>query len=662
MAFTIPAMTSARANAAAPRLGRVAGACLALVAGVYQAAVLSIPINDDFLHFALARQVLAGDWPVRDFFDSGLALMYGLSALAQRTIGYRLLAEAVIVGVATAVATYLVFRLVQRLTASTVAGALAATVVLVATPRGYSYPKVIVYAVAATLWWAYVRKPSAGRAVALGAWIAAAFYWRPDHGVYVAGGVLLAMVAAHGVRVLTLLRTCQAAATAAVLVAPFFLLVAATMGVRPYIESGIALAEAQHVQMDTHAVPAWPIRSLDELVRVDSAETYAPIVTIRWTQGSSASARVAVLARHGLSPVGDEENSAQRVRLSDRSLLTLRGLVNEPVVEDTAGIDRGTATLTWATFPPWQRWSFDHPWMRVRLFPGVDEQGRAAEAVAALFYVVPVLVLMTALWLPQYLAPEATALRLFVFALFAVITNIGLLRTPYAVRAVEGAILPAILFGCCVAAVWRAARVSGAARRVVLAAGSAAIAVLVIKSTAVAGQFGDRAAWLAGDWRSLERARGAWAGVRDRLVADPPLSYWKDRPSPASIRLAAYAHACVPPSDRLLVLWFAPEIYYYADRLAAPRHLVFVPGYQALAHEQQLTVAKIERFSPPIVFANSSLDTNTRAIYPAVVDYVHREYDVAATMQEDGERYLILVRRDRRAAGRYGAEMWPCYG
>jgi hypothetical protein len=149
--------------------------------------------------------------------------------------------------------------------------------------------------------------------------------------------------------------------------------------------------------------------------------------------------------------------------------------------------------------------------------------------------------------------------------------------------------------------------------------------------------------------------------VLDHLAADPPLSYWDGHRAPVSIQLAQYARDCVPASERLLVLWFAPEIYYYADRLMAPRHVVFVPGYQQLSLEQRLTLAKIERHAPPVAFANGALDESTREVYPAVVDYVHRHYDVKGTLEDDGERYLILARRDRPAVRAYGEEGWPCY-
>jgi hypothetical protein len=116
----------------------------------------------------------------------------------------------------------------------------------------------------------------------------------------------------------------------------------------------------------------------------------------------------------------------------------------------------------------------------------------------------------------------------------------------------------------------------------------------------------------------------------------------------------------VPPTKRLLVLWFAPEIYYYADRLMASRHLFFESGYELLAHEQQMTVDKIQRFSPPLAFAKADLDTFTREYYPGVVEYIHQKYEPVGSVEEEGERYLILLRRGEHIVNSYGDEQWPC--
>jgi hypothetical protein len=349
------------------------------------------------------------------------------------------------------------------------------------------------------------------------------------------------------------------------------------------------------------------------------------------------------------------------VRLSSAAVAGLRELVNNPIVEDTAGIDRGSATLPSGTWPVWDRLRFSQWWLRVRLLSGVDEQMRASEATAAIFYGVPLLVLAAALpWMSRYLPPPATARRLMGFAVVGIVTAVGLMRSPYDVRALDDVVVPAILVGCCLAALWRTGAAAGSGRRWLLRTAAVMLALLVVKSVAVAGQFGDRVDWLAGEWRSAARMRGAWTEVHDRLMSTPPLTFWKGRSSPAQIRLAQYAAECVPPSKRLLVLWFAPEIYYYADRLMASRHLFFESGYELLTNEQRLTNEKIKRFSPPLVFATARLDTFTSEKYPGVVEYVHRQYEPVGSVEDEGERYVILLRRDERAVGTYGDSQWPC--
>ena len=202
--------------------------------------------NDNFLHLTLAKQWLAGDWPVRDFFDQASILQYAISAVAQAVGGDRLMSEAVVVGLAWAISTYLVFVLVRRLTGYSVVAAVAALLLITAGARGYSYPKGLIYVVAATLWWRYVESPTARRAVLLGVWAAVAFYWRADHGIYVALSVPLACLAAHGLRVVSVSRCTVAGATMLALLAPFFVYVQATLGLPEYIQTGVAAAQSEH--------------------------------------------------------------------------------------------------------------------------------------------------------------------------------------------------------------------------------------------------------------------------------------------------------------------------------------------------------------------------------------------------------------------------------
>ena len=91
--------------------------------------------------------------------------------------------------------------------------------------------------------------------------------------------------------------------------------------------------------------------------------------------------------------------------------------------------------------------------------------------------------------------------RLVAFGLFGVVTAFGLMRLPYDVRAVDDVTIPAILFGCCVAALWRTAFARRGVLRVVLALAAVMLAALTFKSVAVAGEFPSRVAWLTGEGR-----------------------------------------------------------------------------------------------------------------------------------------------------------------
>ena len=111
--------------------------------------------NDHFLYFALAKQVQAGEQPLRDFQDA----MHGawpsltyelLAAAAQRYFGDNLRSEAWLtvggVALGTAVA-FLAGSVVARWPWALATALLSALV----SPKLYGYPKVLVTAVAALL-------------------------------------------------------------------------------------------------------------------------------------------------------------------------------------------------------------------------------------------------------------------------------------------------------------------------------------------------------------------------------------------------------------------------------------------------------------------------------------------------------------------------------
>jgi len=635
------------------------GLALALVAGLWHGILMTRAANDNFMHLAMARQWLAGEWPVRDFFDQGLILQFALSALAELVVGHRLLAESVVVGTMWAIAVYLVFRLVRELTGSTLAALAAGLLLVVAGARGYAYSKGIVYAGAAALWWAYQRRPSRGGMIAFGAWMAVAFYWRPDHALNLGLAAAAAVLLVHGPRPIAAARLAMAGAAALALVAPFLVYIQLVLGLPDYVRSGLVLVTAEHT---THGPHEWPVLRLGgRILTSGPAAPHAPVATLRWREDSTPDARADLLARYDLTPVETDDRTV-RVRLSARAVDELGAIVGEPIVEDTGGFDRSTATFDTEAWPTLERWRFGHPWLRLQLLPDLTPRDRAAELGVAIFYLVPLLAVVAAPWIARRLPGVSSGWQVAAFAAFAELVNLSMLRRPFPARLPDPVVLTGIVLAFVAVWLWRDAGSRGPIRGGLLRTAAAALTVSTLVLTGATSGFFASVTELAGRWRSLDRAQAAWTGVYRELTASPPLAYYEGRSARFSLRLAAYARDCTAADDRLLVLWFEPEIYYYSDRLFAQRHLIFVPEWAALDREQQMALERVARFRPPIVLARRERgDIGARDSYPPIVDYVEREYRLAATPQSGGDEYLVFVRRDRPALRTFEPEGWPCF-
>jgi hypothetical protein len=164
-----------------------------VIAFFYQVARPAF-LNDHFDHLSKARQLLHGEYPVRDFFDPGRPLTVGVSAVGLALSHDTLLGEAVLTMGAIAIGVMLVYWLAQRYTGSVLWGYWAAACMLAIEPRLYNYPKVLVSMVAAWLISRYLDAPTAARAACLGAWGGLGFLFRHDLGVYQAVATLAALL------------------------------------------------------------------------------------------------------------------------------------------------------------------------------------------------------------------------------------------------------------------------------------------------------------------------------------------------------------------------------------------------------------------------------------------------------------------------------------
>ena len=633
------------------------GVAIAIVAGLHKAVLMATAGNDDYQHLTYARQLLAGDLPLRDFWDLSTTLQDVVSAISQLVFGHRLLTEAIVVGLATGVAVFLTFRLVRTLTGSALVAVVCASLFVVAIPRTYAYPKWLVYSTAASLWWSYVWWPSTRQAVVAGASVAAAFYWRHDHGVLVAIGVALGMVAAHGWTRQTARRTLIAGGVAFVATLPYLLFAAVVLGPVSFVQTELAALEDE--QGRTHADLRWPLRSGADFIGGKPQEWYAPEIIIRWKEGLPPEARTAALEKYGLTPTADEGTNLQRVRLSERSLGLLRALIDDPQIEDTGRMERGSASFTRAQWPMLDRARFNVPALRTKLLPGIDGSFEAGMAAAMMAYAMPLLALLLLIpALRLQLPPAVTPRALLLFIVFAEILNVGLLREPYNQRVAEVLVLPVVLLAVFLTVLLRSSLPALARWPARIAA--VAVMVLTIKSLAVAGEFGTRVRWLTGEGQ-MSRARETWSQIAARLESSPPARLEAGQAELATARLAEYVRRCVAPTDRLLVLWYAPEIYYESDRLMAGRHLYFFPTFAGVEEEQRRELEKVRRFRPPVILTDSASSIAARKAFPALVRYIDANYVTGAEFGGDGDRYSILIRRDSPPRTVDRTTGWPCY-
>src|SRR5258705_497488 len=132
---------------------------------------------------AWAQQLLFGELPGRDFVDPGMPLTYLISALVQM-ISPGPFSEAVACCIMLALAAAATFFVATGMTGSVAAGIGAALVEVALYPRLYSYPKILVPAVALLVIQRYLRQPDRLSLVLIALWTGAAVLLRHDLGVY----------------------------------------------------------------------------------------------------------------------------------------------------------------------------------------------------------------------------------------------------------------------------------------------------------------------------------------------------------------------------------------------------------------------------------------------------------------------------------------------
>jgi hypothetical protein len=390
-----------------------------LLAAAFRWLTLAEFPNDHFDHVALAQQLRLGALPVRDFTDEGLPLTYIVSALAWTFVKTPFLAEGIVVVIGFALTAALSFLTAARASHSLAAAAFATAAQVALYPRTYSYPKLLVQAIAvAVAWWA-VERLTNRRIAALSAATALGYYFRHDHALYLGLAMIALLVAANwrtGWSIVARSITLYAALLAA-FVLPHLAYVQWAAGVPTYfaISREYIRAEAGGGAYRL-PVPYVDVRA-GLWLRADT-----PVVNVRWTPGVDDRSRTDLERRYQMEVVAQDEGTTWRYHMRDASPANLRALRADSHVEDTHGFERLEAergSRGWLT--------------SIRPGPGWRVRDNSLAVLFWLCWFLPALaVVMLVARRDQIPAAEAAGVVMLV--VLALGSNVGFLRSPLEIR------------------------------------------------------------------------------------------------------------------------------------------------------------------------------------------------------------------------------------
>lgn len=201
--------------------------------------------NDHYFHVARARQMLLGELPVRDFVDPGAPLQYVLSAAARWLFGDVAGPELLVVALGVAVGAAATVICASWLARSTVVAVGVALLEILASPRSYSYPKMLLYGLAGCVIAAVAAHATRPRLFAAAGLTAIAFLMRHDHGLFIGIGCAAAIVLSAPDLTDAVRRFGLFAAAVTALLAPWAIWVQYYQGLVPYFEMGLAVSRRE---------------------------------------------------------------------------------------------------------------------------------------------------------------------------------------------------------------------------------------------------------------------------------------------------------------------------------------------------------------------------------------------------------------------------------
>jgi hypothetical protein len=623
-----------------PRARLIAGAvALGILTFAYRYLSFDEFSNDHFVHLATAQQMVFGALPVRDFVERGIPLMSALSAFGQIVLGEGLRSELVVVSALYAAAASLTFVVAAWLSRSIVVALTAALLPVLAYPISYSYPKLLAPAVGFFAAWSYVRQPSMARLLLMAAAIVMAFLLRHDLCLFVAVGFTVLLAAQHGLSRTWIVETGRAAALALLLVSPYLLWVQAYQGVGNYVRQEMAMWRREAQKANWWQMPRY---GLDRSLPLFSRIAQGPVVNVRWQDEASDAGIAEAERRHGLVRLEPNAPRNWKYMLTGWSAEDLGALVHDPLAADTHGIDRSTFVLQVPAPTGLRAWLVH-----------VYGPGKGLRLPANLLAI-----LVASLWLLPFAAfvvllktwrQSASDVRALVAMAVATqfLFNISMLRDPLDTRArdvlVPAALLMAYLGGVVLSTPRTGARLAG--RRALVAA----VLLLLVAS---AGSLGAAPVML-----SRTQVADGVTGLRDRARTirrwfSPPDQRTGPR-SPVYQPVIEYIGRCTPQNARLLLLTFAPELFFYTGRAFAGGQVAMSPGFFASEQDAALLLTRVSAEDVPLVIADSQTEREMIDGYPRIGMHVTEHYhEVERFPISSDKAFVLLARNDLPACGR----------
>jgi hypothetical protein len=398
-------------------------------------------------------------------------------------------------------------------------------------------------------------------------------------------------------------------------------------------------------------ISAPPRVRVGQLVGSVPAPPSANHVRVRWAPSvASATERRQLQVQLGLAneqPVGSPGSRTWLYTLADGSRASVRRLVTHPLVEDTDGIDRSRLRLlqpeSW-----WLRAQRASPLFRIRIVPAAWTADNAEAVIYYLLFAIPGIALLV-------LVTRRRDLTALARAELAAVLTLCVLLCAFILRAPVSARIGGMAGPCCAVAAWlltgltarvpRTGRVVGAA---VAAIAAVCLALTVEWHHQVSVPFADPAT------------------LRARLVAfaktPPSLELL---PSGRVRGIVEYVRACTTADDRVFTTWFAPELFYFAQRGFGGGIAASFGGHWSEPRFQRRTIAALESYPTPLVITHRRDDREFRDTYPLVAAYVASRYRLAGVTdfgdpESGGDAYAVFVRADRTIAATSGPYGMPC--